>query len=151
MKNVCVWLPCKLLIIFSFQIHNQLKDIKKLKLVVLYLTLLKLGQNFDTVSIPERGLRNKKSTILGNVLRFNNWASRFSCPSSEMNLCSLSKIANACWTVLFCPLFASILARKSRFSSISSIPAVETWIQLFKITVDNVYKSYLNNTWLLLI
>ena len=102
-------------------------------------TWIKLGQNCATVASPAPGFRNKKCFSLGKDANFEGDFVLESCSTSLFCRFSLSSIAIACWIVLFCPLFASILSRSSRFCNKDSIPLVVMLPQLLNNTVDNVW------------
>ena len=107
-------------------------------------TLLKLGQNFATISIPKRGFRNINVFICGKDVTFADFPVIPLSSSSLLWSSSLCNMANACWTLLLCPLFASILSRYFRLSKKSSIPTVVTLAQLLSITEPKVCeKSYI--------
>ena len=122
--NTNLW---RLQIIFIIMAKNEID-----------LTLFKLGQYFETTSSPARGLRNRKCLIFGKDVMFVFSTNVFAIVASSWWHCSLSNILMACWTVLFCPLFASILSSKFRFSRHASIPLEVTSAQLLIRIVDNV-------------
>ena len=103
--------------------------------------MVKLGQNFPIISIPERGFRIIKVFICGKDVAFEDFSGIPLSSSSLQRRSSLSNMANACCTLLFCPLFASILSRDFRFSRKSSIPTVVTLAQLLSTTEPKVYEK----------